>query len=79
MDWQFSDAKKKLAQLMSKTLSEGPQRVLYRDQAVIVIAEQEYRNLTAKRGSFKDFLLNGPGLDGVDISRDPSPMRDVKL
>jgi hypothetical protein len=28
---------------------------------------------------FKEFLLNAPDLSGVDLTRDPSPMRDVEL
>lgn len=79
MDWQFSDAKNKLGQLMSKARSEGPQRVLYHGQVLIVIAEQEYKSLSAKRHSFKEFLRNGPGLEEVDLTRDRSPMRDVKF
>jgi hypothetical protein len=33
----------------------------------------------ASARSFKDWLLNGPGLEGVDLSRDKSPSREIAL
>jgi len=44
------------------------------------VAEREYEKLTGKRPDFKGFLLGpGPSLEGVDLTRDRSPMRAVKL
>jgi hypothetical protein len=51
-----------------------------RADAVVVLDQREYEKLTGKRASFKEFLTApGPGLKGVDLSRDRSPMREVKL
>jgi len=79
MDWKLADAKNKFSELVNLALSEGPQRVLRRDQVVIVIAQDEYDRLTGKRPSFKEFLLNGPRLDDLDLTRDTSTMRNVEL
>ena len=79
MDWKLADAKNKFSEVVNRALNEEPQRVLRRDDAVIVVAEEQYERLTGGRPSFKELLLNGPGLDGVDLDRDKSPMRDVKL
>lgn len=79
-EWQLADAKNRFSELMNKALSEGPQRIRRRKDAVIVIAQEEYEKLLGKRPSFKEFLLGeGPSMEELDLTRDNSPMRDVKL
>jgi hypothetical protein len=54
--------------------------VLRRRDAVVVVARRDYEKLTGKRMGFKQFLLGeGPSLRGLDLRRDKSPMRKVKL
>jgi antitoxin Phd len=80
MEWRLADAKNKFSELVNRALSEGPQRVLRRDDAVIVIAQRDYEKLTGKHPSFKEFLMKGgTSFKGIDLSRDRSPMRSVKL
>lgn len=80
MDWRLAEAKNKFSELVNRALAEGPQRVVRRDDAVIVISSREYEQLIKKKPGFKDFLMGeGPDLEGVDLSRDRSPMRDVSL
>jgi antitoxin Phd len=79
MEWQLADAKNKFSELVSRALTEGPQRVTRRNEAVVLVAEAEYERLTGKRPGFIDFLLNGPDLSGLDLTRDRSPMREVDL
>ena len=80
MEWRLADAKNRFSELVKRALSEGPQRVVRRHDAVVVIAQREYDELTGTRRDFKEFLLGkGPSLDGLDITRDRSPTRDVKL
>jgi hypothetical protein len=43
------------------------------------VVEGEYEQLTGARPDFKEYLMAGPGLDGVDLSRDQSLGRDVAL
>jgi hypothetical protein len=76
MTWRLRDAKNRFHELFTRALSEGPQRVRHDNgTVVVVIAEQEFRKLTASYLSFKDFLLgNGPSLKGVDLKRDSSAM-----
>jgi hypothetical protein len=45
----------------------------------VVISAEKYAELTGRRQSFKDFLMSGPSLEGLDLERDRSPMRDVEL
>ena len=80
MEWRLADAKNRFSELVNRALSEGPQRVRRHRDAVVVVAERDYEKLTGSRQDFKRFLLErGPSLEGVDIERDSSPMRDVKL
>jgi len=80
MEWQLADAKNRFTEVVNRALAEGPQRVRRRGDTVVIIAEREYDKLIGKRPAFKDFLMGkGPSLEGLDLSRDRSPMRDVKL
>lgn len=79
MNWKFADARNRFSELFRLALSEGPQRIQRRDRAVIVLDEAEYDRLTCKEGCFKDFLFHGPSLEGLDLKRDSTPMRNVDL
>lgn len=79
MDWQLADAKNRFSELVSRALTEGPQRVTRRNEAVVLVAEAEYERLTGKRRGFIEFLLNGPDFSGVDLTRDKGTMRAVDL
>ena len=79
MEWRLADAKNRFSELVNRALSEGPQRVHRRSDTVVVIAERDYEKLAGDRPSFKDLLLNGPGMDDLDLDRDRSPMREASL
>ena len=80
MSWQLAEAKNKLSEVVRQALTKGPQRITRRDEAVMVIAESEYKRLTGQNPSFKEFLLGPvPDLEDLDLSRDPSPEREFKL
>ncbi len=79
MDWRLADAKNRFTELVNRALAEGPQRVRRRDDAVIVLSEEEFEALVGNRPSFKQFLLEAPRLDTLDLARDRSPVRDVTL
>ncbi len=79
MDWKLAEAKNKFSEVVRRALTQGPQRVLRRKDAVVVMSERDYERLTGSRVSFKEFLLNAPDMEGLDFERDKSPMRDVSL
>jgi antitoxin Phd len=79
MSWQLAEAKNKLSEVFNRALTDGPQRIRRRGDAVWVVSEIDYQRLTGKQMTFKEFLLNGPDLSGLDLERDLSPMRDVEL
>jgi len=80
MQWRLADAKNRFSEVVKRALCEGPQQVSRRDDAVVVLSLADYQRLTGKRISFKRFLLDHtPSLEGLDLSRDKSPMREVEL
>ncbi len=80
MAWHLADAKNRFSELVNRALTSGPQLVLRRHDAVVVVARRDYEKLTGKRPGFKQFLLGkGPSFRGLDLTRDRSPMRKVRL
>jgi prevent-host-death family protein len=65
--------------VVNLALSEGPQTITRRNDTVVVISAEEYAGLTGKTLDFKEYLLQGVGLDELDLTRDQGPMRDVEL
>lgn len=80
MAWHLADAKNRFSEVVNRALTRGPQLVLRRRDAVVVLARRDYERLAGKRPSFKQFLLGkGPSLRGLDLRRDKSPARNVNL
>ncbi len=77
MSWQLAEAKNKLSEVMTRALTIGPQRICRRGQVVVLLSEAEYQRLTGQRSTLKDYLLNGPDLSELDLTRNPSPMREI--
>ncbi len=79
-EWRLADAKNRFSELVTRALAEGPQRVRRHDAVVVVIAEREYEQLAGTKPDFKQFLLGkGPSFEGLDLSRDDTPPREIKL
>ena len=78
MSWQLAEAKNKLSEVITRALTQGPQRIRRRDQAVIVLSEADYQRLTGERETLTPYLLGGPDLSELDLTRDPRPMREVE-
>jgi antitoxin Phd len=79
VDWNLADAKNRFSEVVNLALTDGPQRVRRRKDMVVIISAAEYERLAGKRMSFKEYLMNGPSFDGVDLERSESPGRDVEL
>ena len=78
--WQVATAKNKFSELITKALTEGPQRVRRRGDTVVVMSEIEYERLRGGSDlTIADFILNGPSLEGIEFERDPSPGREVDI
>ena len=77
--WQLAEAKNRLSEVINLTLEEGPQRITRRGDAVVMVSEEEYQLMTGKKQSFTEYLCSGPSLEGLDLQRDRSAMRDIEL
>ena len=79
MEWRLADAKNRFSEVVNRALAEGPQFVRRRSDAVVIVAQRDYEKLTGRRPGFKEFLTGkGPSLEGLDLTRDRSAMRNVK-
>lgn len=80
--WKLEDAKARFSELVRLARSEGPQRVTVRGKdAVVVMSVEELDRLlpaSADRVPLLTFL-EGLHLDGLDLSRDYDPGRDLAL
>lgn len=79
MTWNLAEAKNRLSEVVNLALTEGPQTITRRSDTVIVISAEKYAELTGQKPDFKEFLFQKMGLDELDLTRDPSPGRDVTL
>ncbi|MPZ87517.1 MAG: type II toxin-antitoxin system prevent-host-death family antitoxin [Nitriliruptorales bacterium] len=70
MVWQLQEAKQRFSELVERARSEGAQVVTRRGrEVVVVLAIEQYRDLTGGGDDFKDFLLSGPDLSQLDMAR----------
>ncbi|APW63173.1 type II toxin-antitoxin system prevent-host-death family antitoxin [Paludisphaera borealis] len=79
MTWKLAEAKNRLTEVVNLALTEGPQTITRRSDTVVVISAARYAELTGRKPDFKDFLFQGESFEGLDLTRDQSPMRDVEL
>ncbi|MBL4771211.1 MAG: type II toxin-antitoxin system prevent-host-death family antitoxin [Planctomycetes bacterium] len=82
MVWKLAEAKNKFSEVVRLALEEGPQRIERRNDAVILISAEEYDRLVEakpKKLNFIEFLMSGPDMSELDLTRDKSPMREIDL
>jgi len=79
MIWKLADAKNRLSEVVNLALKEGPQIITRRGDEVVLISKEQFLRETGRRESFRDFLMDGPSLEGVDLERSGEPMREVSL
>jgi prevent-host-death family protein len=83
MTWQLAEAKNKFSEVVDKALTKGPQRITRRGKdTVVLISAEEYDRLKEKKDgkmTFKEYLMNGPSLKGLDLTRSRELPRDVDL
>ena len=79
MEWKLADAKNKLSEVVNRAIEEGPQTITRRNDVVVMLSQKQYQELKGENTSFINFLLDGPGLDDVDLARSKDQMRSVDL
>lgn len=79
MAWKLAEAKNKLSEVANKARDEGPQFLTRRDEEYVLLTRKEYQRLIGEKPNFIEFLMSGPGFEGVDLERDKRPLRDIEL
>lgn len=80
MNWNVADAKNRLSEVLDRARRDGPQTIKRRGDAFVLLPADQYEQLTGKKPSFTDWLLDGPRIDDLELPRrDSGPMRDVSL
>ena len=80
MNWNVADAKNRLSEVLDRARRDGPQTIKRRGDAFVLLPADQYEQLTGKKPSFTDWLLDGPRIDDLELpGRDSGPMRDVSL
>ena len=78
--WQIQQAKTRFSEVIESACNEGPQIITrHGTERAVVLSVEEYRALTAHKPNFRDYLLNGPVVDDLDIERSPDTGRDITL
>ena len=79
MTWNLADAQNQLGDVVTLALTEGPQTITRRDDRVVVMSAAKFAKLSGQPLDFKEYLLQGTGLDEIDLSRDQHPPRNLTL
>ncbi len=78
--WKLQDAKSQFSKVVEDALHNGPQYVTRRGiTTVVIVSVQEYEALTTSKPTFKEFLLNCPKIDDIDLERQHDYPRSLEL
>ena len=78
--WQLQEAKSRFSEVVELTLKEGPQLVTRRgEEAVVILAADDYRRLSGQTSSLMDCLLNAPRGEPLVLERAREAIRDAVL
>ena len=79
--WQLQEAKNRFSEVVRKASEEGPQTVTkHGKDSVVVLSTEDYRKLEQPKTSLVEFFQKSPlSKIEIDIKRDKSPARPIKL
>ena len=78
--WQLQKAKSRFSEVVDLTLKEGPQLVTrHAEDAVVILAVDDYRRLTGQTVDLIDCLLNAPRGEPQMPDRSRESIRDLIL
>lgn len=81
MNWSLAKAKDNLSEVVRRSTTEGPQDIsVHGERTAVLVSAEDYDRLTGPYASMglKD-LLRAMNFDGVDLTRDQTPARDIDL
>lgn len=81
MSWTLAQAKDQLSEVVRRAIDDGPQTISVRGrETAVLLSKMQFEQLLSPDApaNLKDLLL-AMNLDGVDLSRDPTPTRDLEF
>lgn len=78
MEWNLSEAKNKLSEVLRRAAEEGPQTIRRRGEDFLVISRVDYDGQMGRRPSFKDWLLDS-AIELPPLPERGGSMREVEL
>ncbi|WP_309604639.1 type II toxin-antitoxin system Phd/YefM family antitoxin [Phenylobacterium sp.] len=82
MTWTLAKARDQFSEVVRRAVDQGPQTVSVRGKETAVVlskAQFDAMTPTVQSRDFKAFLLSVPSLEGIDLTRDQTPSRDVEF
>ena len=82
MTWTLAKARDQFSEVVRRAVDQGPQTVSVRGKETAVVlskAQFDAMTPTVQSRDFKAFLLSIPSLEGIDLTRDQTPSRDVEF
>lgn len=82
MTWTLAKARDQFSEVVRRAVDQGPQTVSVRGKETAVVlskAQFDAMKPAVKSQDFKAFLLSIPSLEGIDLTRDQTPSRDVEF
>jgi antitoxin Phd len=82
MTWSLAEAKNQFSEVVRRAVDQGPQTISVRgEETAVVISKADYEQLRSpdRPKDFKEFLRSFPSLEDVDLTRDPTPARDIEF
>ena len=78
--WKVQDAKTHLSEVIEQARTDGPQTITrHGAERAVVLSIEDYRELLAHKPDFKAYLLGGPKVDDLDVTRNQDSGRTNQL
>ncbi len=74
------DQQEWLRSMAARVEADGPVTLSVDGHAALtILTEAQFRLMSERKPTFREWLLTGPKLDDVEIERDPRPSRDFSF
>lgn len=80
MAWQLQEAKQRLSEVVRLAEAEGPQAVTrHGEEVAVIVSMAEWRAATEHKPSLIDYILDGPDMSMLDLTRSAELPREIDL
>ena len=79
MAWQVQEAKQRFSEVLREAEGGAQMITKHGQEVAVVISIEEYRRLTKPRRPLSDYLIDGPQIDDLDLTRHESVARYIDL